>query len=147
MTTTKTKYTEEELLKKLKSRNPRSRQLAVREARTEKMLLKALDTYDTELLHDILENPHVTETVLLRLVQLVQCEEMMYRDVVFTDVANHPNTTPKVIHALLRAWVKKTEKENDFLHAVGQLFNEDPIMRLQFAALNAQDPVQLDVLH
>jgi len=139
MTTTKTKYTEEELLKKLKSRNPRSRQLAVREARTEKVLLKALDTYDTELLYDMLENPHVTETVLLR---LVQCEEMMYRDVVFTDIANHPNTTPKVIHALLRAWVK-----NDFLHAVGQLFNEDPIMRLQFAALNAQDPVQLDVLH
>ena len=144
MTTTKTKYTEEELLKKLKSRNPRSRQLAVRKARTEKVLLKALDTYYTELLYDMLENPHVTETVLLR---LVQCEEMMYRDDVFTDVANHPNTTPKVIYALLRAWVKKAEKESDFLHAVGQLFNEDPIMRLQFAALNTQDPVQLDVLH
>lgn len=145
MTATKTKYTEEQLLQRLSSNNFRGHSLAVRHATTERVLLKALEKKDGRLIEDILHNPHATETVLLRVIQMEDWKHCS--DVDLVSVINHPNATPKVVHAAVKAWVQNAEHRDPFVLAMDSLFAKDPLMRLQLAFQNAQDPIGLPFLH
>jgi len=133
------KYTEEELLQRLDSKSIRSHSLAVRKATTENVLLKAVGKGDGRLIYGILYNPHATEAVLLSLLQM---DDWKYcRDIDFVDLVNHPNTTPKVLHAAVKAWVQQLEGKDPFVLAIEELFARNPLMCLQLAVQNEKDPL------